>query len=138
MMKPTKANIDYLLQFLTEGQRNKFDMFFTGKYDSNILKLVERTINKNKEIANKYNDMIKTKDEEVKTIETLYFEKLNNLREHYDDKLAKISEEYKSSIPEDKYYIEKRLRMLDALEAGGVDNWEWYSESLEDWYEKYK
>jgi len=22
--------------------------------------------------------------------------------------------------------------VLDALEAGGVDNWEWYSQSLED------
>lgn len=35
---------------------------------------------------------------------------------------------------------EKRLKQLEraygklqALEAGGVDNWEWYSESLRDW-----
>lgn len=26
----------------------------------------------------------------------------------------------------------KRLRELDALEQGGVDNWEWYSESLKE------
>ena len=25
---------------------------------------------------------------------------------------------------------------LDALEAGGVDNWEWYSASLEGWYKE--
>lgn len=24
----------------------------------------------------------------------------------------------------------KRLRKLDALEAGGVDNWEWYDEAM--------
>lgn len=26
---------------------------------------------------------------------------------------------------------------LAALEAGGVDNWEWYHESIKDWLEKY-
>lgn len=26
---------------------------------------------------------------------------------------------------------------LAALEAGGVDNWEWYSESLQDFYKKW-
>lgn len=30
--------------------------------------------------------------------------------------------------------IERRLAKLDALEAGGVDNWEWYDESLEGWF----
>jgi hypothetical protein len=26
------------------------------------------------------------------------------------------------------------LLKLEALERGGVDNWEWYDESLKDWY----
>ena len=29
--------------------------------------------------------------------------------------------------------IQRRLSKLDALEAGGVDSWEWYEESLRDW-----
>lgn len=29
-------------------------------------------------------------------------------------------------------YLEHRDDVLSALEAGGVDNWEWYSESLND------
>lgn len=29
---------------------------------------------------------------------------------------------------------QRRLDKLDALEAGGVDNWEWYGESLKDWF----
>ena len=29
-------------------------------------------------------------------------------------------------------YLEHRDAVLSALEAGGVDNWEWYSESLND------
>lgn len=28
-----------------------------------------------------------------------------------------------------------RNRKLSALEAGGVDNWEWYSESLSQYYD---
>lgn len=32
--------------------------------------------------------------------------------------------------------IKRRLAKLDALEAGGVDNWEWYDESLKDWFEE--
>lgn len=29
-------------------------------------------------------------------------------------------------------------RMLDALKAGGVDNWEWYDDSLEDFFAEEK
>ena len=29
-------------------------------------------------------------------------------------------------------YLESRDEILRALEAGGVDNWEWYSESLQE------
>lgn len=31
-------------------------------------------------------------------------------------------------------HIERKLSKLEALESGGVDNWEWYSESLKDWF----
>lgn len=35
-------------------------------------------------------------------------------------------------VPESEYKeMQRRLRKLDALEAGGVDNWEWYEASLE-------
>ena len=34
-------------------------------------------------------------------------------------------------VPEEEFReMEKRIAILDALEAGGVDNWEWYGESL--------
>ena len=31
----------------------------------------------------------------------------------------------------------RRSDMLQGLEDGGVDNWDWYSESLRDYYRKY-
>lgn len=30
--------------------------------------------------------------------------------------------------------LKKRERLLLALEAGGVDNWEWYGDSINDHY----
>ena len=48
---------------------------------------------------------------------------------------------YKISEDDLKYFIECRAR-LEALEAGGVDNWSWYGESnhdyLQDMAEEYK
>lgn len=32
--------------------------------------------------------------------------------------------------------MQRELAKLYALEAGGVDNWEWYDESLEDWHKE--
>lgn len=32
--------------------------------------------------------------------------------------------------------LERAYAKLSALEAGGVDNWEWYSESLKDFYKE--
>ncbi len=41
-------------------------------------------------------------------------------------------------IPLEKYNeMVKRIEELEALEAGGVDNWEWYWDSLVDWRKKY-
>ena len=35
-------------------------------------------------------------------------------------------------LSEDRYrYLQRRDEILSALEAGGVDNWEWYHESLD-------
>ena len=30
--------------------------------------------------------------------------------------------------------IQRQLAKLNALESGGVNNWEWYGESLSDWF----
>ena len=32
--------------------------------------------------------------------------------------------------------LERTERKMEALEAGGVDNWEWYGESLKDFWEE--
>lgn len=34
-------------------------------------------------------------------------------------------------------HLRQRSDMLQALEDGGVDNWDWYSESLKSYHKKY-
>lgn len=44
---------------------------------------------------------------------------------------------YKIKEEDLKYFIECRAR-LEALEAGGVDNWSWYCDSYADYLEDMK
>lgn len=43
---------------------------------------------------------------------------------------------FKVSEKELRTFIEYRAK-LEALEAGGVDNWEWYSDSIDDYLNDY-
>ena len=41
-------------------------------------------------------------------------------------------------IPRKEYErLQRRDDMLSGLEGGGVDNWQWYSDSLKDYHRKY-
>lgn len=47
-----------------------------------------------------------------------------------------MSTEPTVTIPKSKYDdLVRSAEMLAALEAGGVDNWEWYSESLAGFFD---
>jgi len=49
-----------------------------------------------------------------------------------------MAEEKMITIKESFYdYLCKREARLNSLENGGVDNWEWYGESLKEYYEEY-
>jgi hypothetical protein len=47
-----------------------------------------------------------------------------------EEEMVTISKKKYESLLEDS-------RVLDALHAGGVDNWEWYSESIQEHYPEY-
>lgn len=44
------------------------------------------------------------------------------------DKVTISASEYKK--------MQRDIAKLNALEAGGVDNWEWYGESLTEWHKE--
>ncbi len=74
---------------------------------------------------------------------------LTNLRDNISEKRQKLStmEDAISTLKTDDISImidKKELQRLnrrdfelDCLEAGGIDNWEWYDESLKDFRERY-
>lgn len=49
-------------------------------------------------------------------------------------KNSEFTNEEKITILDYIEELEDRDKKLTALELGGVDNWEWYSESLQDYY----
>jgi hypothetical protein len=52
----------------------------------------------------------------------------NIMNKEIDEKVLISVEEYEN--------LKRDSAILAALEAGGVDNWEWYSESLRDFFNK--
>lgn len=46
------------------------------------------------------------------------------------DKVTISASEYKK--------MQRELAKLNALEAGGVDKWEWFEDSLKEWFERNK
>lgn len=54
--------------------------------------------------------------------------------------------ENKTETPEEKVTISKKeydsliksQHILNALEQGGVDNWEWYGDSIRDYFKEHK
>lgn len=48
-----------------------------------------------------------------------------------------LSNEDIQSLVKEVKRLRQRDDMLSGLEAGGVDNWDWYSESLKDYNRKY-
>lgn len=68
-----------------------------------------------------------TKIEEARrAVNALRLEVPEAVMEHF----APLMKEVLDQAEENEFYI-------DCLHAGGVDNWEWFGESLEPYYEKY-
>lgn len=47
--------------------------------------------------------------------------------------LELVAQRLKNPISVENNEVQERLLKLDALEAGGVDNWEWYGESMRNY-----
>lgn len=58
--------------------------------------------------------------------------KFDELMSHLNGEENGMSDEFRKKLEARLEFLERRDNELSALEAGGVDNWEWYSESLRD------
>lgn len=132
-----KEYLERLLTLCTKKQTDLFNRMYPDGVEKKKLDWatgqVERTLKGLNESAEElrtktkeYNEDLEAKDKEVKA--NLF--KVRDL----ESELAVLYRRFErmSEVPSNKENdrIQERLDLLDALEAGGVDNWEWYSESI--------
>ena len=136
----TRNYLDKILSMCTPKEIAFFNQIFPGEVPakdlSKAIALVERTISG----SAKKRETIR---EELSVLENKYGALKNNLHttvpklkrriselEDHNRELLVLSERYTNPITLDNVKVQERLAILDALEAGGVDNWEGYDESL--------
>ena len=132
----TNDYLNKLLGLCNEGQLNLFNKMYPDGPDKKQLSWaisqVERTLkSENDKITNLKNEI-----KELKTIGDKKTDTIHSLNSDIADLQKELNalKNYASASTDD---VQKQLDKLQALEAGGVDNWEWYDESLDSWRIQY-
>lgn len=60
--------------------------------------------------------------------------KFDQLMSHLNGEDNSMAEEFRKSLEALKEQAEDDALWRQCLESGGVDNWSWYSESLQEYY----
>ena len=113
-----------------------------GEFDGIIRQLSKDNESYIKEMENKIvekavdelysNLIVKTQKELNQKLEQFTYKLMNNLG---GNNIVISDDEEKTAITKEEYdELIKRDEMLSALEQGGVDNWEWYGESLSQYF----
>ena len=105
-----EKKIEYLLLFLTDREKELLERMYPSGYtraEDRVVSQIESTLKKRNQ-------------KDLEQIEK-------------DKQTEEQIEKLKTKIKLDQKDIDK----LNALENGGVDNWEWYGEALSEWFKKY-
>ena len=122
-----------LLTLCTECQKNMYNRMYpngvTGKQVDNAISQIKNTI---LGLNNKC-DKLSSVELELSTlkIEHEHLKQVNNRLQRECVVLENEVDRLSNPISTDNAYVLERLAILDALEAGGVDNWDWYGYALE-------
>lgn len=127
--------ISYLRKFLTKPENELFERIYkTGiKNKARAIQQIERTLENREEKRLEIEKKFKQHEKEIEQIKL----KHKNEIELFENKIEETKKMTISTFDKDDFEINKRLDKLQALENGGVDNWEWYCEALSAWGEKY-
>ena len=129
-----------LMELCTDKQRDLLSRMYPDGVKKNQL---DQAINQIKRTLKKANQFM----EDTKQTEKETQINLDALTKEHNDEIKNLNYQIEELEQELKYaeqfindvrnpidiknaHVQKRLRLLDALEAGGVDNWEWYEESI--------
>ncbi len=104
------------------------------KYNSNLRDIKAL----HKKAAEEYTEvrdvMLKDKKQELADVQS----EVDNARQKLSELQDSIGcDPEKTDVDDELVKLRKRDYRLMCLEAGGVDNWDWYSESLKEYWERY-
>ena len=135
--------VDYLNKLkslLREDQLKFYYRLFPGGVDfsiDNAIKLVERTLKQTNDVSKDLTIVLKKLDK----LESDNAFSIAQATEHKNEnsvltaKIKSLQEEK----PEAPFFnltlkeVIRKLHVLEALEQGGVDNWQWFGESLDNY-----
>jgi len=129
--------LNNLLQLMTEEQLNLFARMYpndpTDKQVAHAITQCETTLKglnaKVQRLSNVDKEFKAFKDQS-KIYDQMCSNKIDELK-YEMNKISVLAEQLSNPIATDNAEIQDRLAKLDALEAGGVDNWMWYGASME-------
>lgn len=154
----TENNIDEENIFYVRGKELKNEPFEWKENESlkekikgakNILNGLIDIVAENKSLIKQQEKTLSDNESKIRQSESVV-ENRNSLKVHAINEYDKLKEDIKSLESQKKLIIVgsevkidyseyenllKRNQKLTALENGGVDNWEWYSESLKNYFE---
>ena len=124
----SKRKINSLIKEMLEQEKGQSDEFQRSilHFERENKKLIIENEELKKEIEN--SNFKKLSEENI------FLKEKNSILEEKETKLIKRIEDLKTfGTPNDSDYLIKRDAELTALEDGGVDNWSWYGEAMEDY-----
>jgi septal ring factor EnvC (AmiA/AmiB activator) len=130
--------LEMMKSMLTDSQSEFYDRIFDKAVPAvktdDAINLCVRTLRKGNDDIEKLQNAsrefeanLKTEKETTRSLTA----QLNQAKRENEKLTAKIEATPMTKEELESEYVANRLAILDALEAGGVDNWDWYGESLE-------
>ena len=124
--------LENLVALCTEAQKERFRLMYpegvSGKQLNHAIWQVENTLRDLDSQVEKLKREKKEQEEALKEAEKSL--KVAEQEAKASDRKLRAALEERPSYDDDE--VQKRLRILDALEAAGVDNWEWYDDAVAD------
>jgi len=100
--------------------------------NKSLIKIQEKQLQDNSQEIIKYDRIVENRKSLTDIVIKDYDKLIQDIKNLEDSKKVMIEGEEISISGEEYSNLLKRDELLSALEAGGVDNWEWYSESTKN------
>jgi hypothetical protein len=139
----SKKILEQMLQICTPKQLDFFNKIYPeGPKPNQIKWAIQQIVNTIRDVnidVDKLKDIKKEFDDFKKLSadnESTHIREINSLARDLAIANSEIERLSADKVNVDNAEIIKRLDMLDALESGGVDNWDWYGECMSTMYKE--